>query len=151
MRDDRFKVYVAGSYARKSELRVWADRLRASGVYITSSWLDEPDQPHNALQDTPDPELWSYAAIRNMTEVMASDLVVRMGEDPKQPRVGGGKFVEMGAALAMGIKVHLVTGHSRYETIFDYMPKPYVVVHRSFEAFEEWLLNHLLDREEEAT
>jgi nucleoside 2-deoxyribosyltransferase len=98
---NKMKVYVAG-HDQKEARRV-AAALRAVGVQVKSSWLDEDFQRTSFYSD----EDRCRIAIQDVEEVQDADALVFLAS---LHRVPGGKFVEVGVALGLNKPVHLI-GH----------------------------------------
>ena len=95
------KLYVAG-YDLNSAKRV-AFLLRGAGHTITSKWLDEEFRRTRTYTSDERRQL----AQMDIDDVRASDALVLLAAPYRVP---GGKFVEVGAALALGKPVY-VLGH----------------------------------------
>lgn len=98
------RVYLAGSIARREEIKRYQEELRNEGFYITSRWLDdsfphysEGQMPHNVA---------AGCATRDMQDVLSADLVIVFSNGVSAP--GGGRHVELGIALAARKTVLLV-------------------------------------------
>lgn len=92
------KIYIAARFESQAEMRVWREKIQALGHEVTSRWLDvkEPYPPAETC------------AVVDLVDVRRADLVVCFS-----PRSGfysgrGGRHVEFGYALAMGLPVLLV-------------------------------------------
>lgn len=88
-------LYVASRVARASQWR----ELRASGVPIVSSWIDEAGEG----QTTDLSELWT----RIVGEILVCDALLFYGDVTDAPWKGA--LVEVGAALALRKPVFVVT------------------------------------------
>lgn len=94
------RIYLAGRYGRRLELRAYAERLRALGHEITSRWLDGE---HEAFDATPTREQmieWSYDDI---SDICDADVLIAFTEPPTSEYSRGGRHVEFGYALAKGM------------------------------------------------
>lgn len=127
-------VYLAASYRRKHELRDCAARINALGAYrVTSSWLDEPDQPHNIYTPDQFDQHTSYAE-QDLHDIDQSHLFVLFAEaDPTVPVIGGGRHFETGYAHARQLPIVLIGPR---ELIFHYL---WGVQH--FPTFTDFLAN----------
>jgi len=120
------KVYLAAPYSRKDEIKGYAEELRAGGVTVTSSWLEEPHTPTTQMQDLTHEEHLKYA-VQDVKDVHAAKLLVFF-TDPTGTIVRGGRHVEFGIALERRMPIFVI-GEQR-ENIFHHMPG---VMH-----FESW-------------
>jgi hypothetical protein len=89
--------------ASKSKHWPWWCALRAAGIPITASWIDAPFN-----RDGGEPVDWSLHWMRCVDEAAGADVVLMFArEDENQ----NGALIEVGAALASGKRVFLVTPH----------------------------------------
>jgi hypothetical protein len=113
------KIYVAGRWTRKPEVRAAQAALRAQGRFITHDWTEAED---------PAPE-WTEAQTRgyladqaraDIEGVMDADTVVLLHDD-----TGRGLFVELGAALAYEPKRVIVVGADLHDgaCVFYFLPE----------------------------
>lgn len=88
---------MSASYVRKLEVRGYADAMRSAGLEVSSTWHDD---------DAGDVDVESLMAvgisIKDLLEVEASDVFVAFS-DGHPTRAG--HQVELGAALALGLRV----------------------------------------------
>lgn len=90
------RVYISARWARQAEMREVRDGFnKIPGIGVRASWLDEVEGTH--------PE--AEAAKIDLNEVKTSDVLVAFTETPDIGYYTGGRHVELGAALAMGIPV----------------------------------------------
>lgn len=82
-------IYVAGSYARRDELKVRAGELVLAGHRVTSRWLQGNDELDK--QDQIDMDL---------VDLLAADTVLSFTSPDGQYNTGG-RHVEFGYALAL--------------------------------------------------
>lgn len=95
------RIYIA---TRKQE-NAWPvrERLIAAGHICTSTWLDERD-----YVSMPKNEATRYGiATRDLVEIASSDALVLISE-PDGAYVPGGKHVEFGFALALGLRIFVL-------------------------------------------
>jgi hypothetical protein len=95
--DVREGIYVASRASIPERGRMWRD-LRASGVQINSSWIDEDGEG-----ETSD---WSELWTRIEAEIKRSRALILYAEPNDFPLKGA--FVEAGIAIAAGIPVFIV-------------------------------------------
>jgi nucleoside 2-deoxyribosyltransferase len=110
-------LYLAGQYASKDYLRTVADQLICDGHFITASWLQEHHPPTVQLHEVSNEELRGYA-VQDIEDIRASDAMVFFSVIDATKR--GGRHVEMGVALALGLPVYVVGPR---ENIFMYLPQ----------------------------
>lgn len=109
-------VYLAASWLRRDEMQDVADQLRVAGVDVEVHWLNQyENNKQKSLLDN------ALADIRGVREC---DVFVRFSDDLSLPMVPsklatGGRFVEMGIALALGKPIYVVGGK---QCIFDNLP-----------------------------
>jgi len=85
------KIYIAAKYGKRFELRDLADHLRSLGHDVTSRWLD------NGAEQTMSPE---YAAQMDIEDVDRAELLLFFAEPVGSLNTGGGRYFELGYALA---------------------------------------------------
>lgn len=113
------KVYLAGAWARKSELRGVAKQLNAlPDIDVPARWLFEPSPKECTIA------FLQQRAIMDIEDVAAADVLVRFTDDLSQSFVQsrlatGARMFEMGFAYAMGKTIIAVGG---IQPIFDYLP-----------------------------
>jgi nucleoside 2-deoxyribosyltransferase len=112
------KVYLAAPYSRKEQMNVYAADLRASGITVTSSWLDEPHKPGIEEQEITYEQQRNYA-IQDVEDVQAADILVFF-TDPTKTLVRAGRHVEFGIAVHRRIPIYVVG--EEMENIFHYLP-----------------------------
>lgn len=103
------RIYIAGRWSRRAEFRRYARHLEAHGHVVTSRWLAQ-------RTDAKSPAKARAEAERDLADVLRSDVLLAFTE-PSRTNSRGGRFCELGAALATGIQVHLVGGH--VENVFS--------------------------------
>lgn len=108
----RLGVYFAGRYDRRSELEANARDL-PSDWYSTARWLT------GAHEGATDPETLRLCALEDLEDIRKSDVLVAFTESPEVGFTSGGRHVETGYALAMGIPVIVV---GPVENVFHHLP-----------------------------
>ena len=89
------RIYVSGTFTSQARLRPHADRLRALGHDITSTWLYEAAKP--ATLNTAE---WNLAlADKDISEVFAADCIIL---DLDNESTTGGRYTEWGVACYPG-------------------------------------------------
>lgn len=110
------KVYLAAAFSRRAELRGYRDELRRAGIEVTSRWLDESEEPEPDDDDFAD-DVRSFAeyAEMDLEDVQDADVIVCFTEEPGGGPARGGRHVELGYALGIGLDA-IVVGYR--ENIF---------------------------------
>ena len=89
-KENKIKIYIAGTFTDQNDLRGKATRLWELGHEITGTWLHEVKKPEAMSSDTFKKKL----AIKDLCEVARADVVII---DNRQS--SGGKNAEWGFAL----------------------------------------------------
>lgn len=103
------KIYLASRYANKPVMCEARDRLVDAGHTVVSSWIDEPFESINDIDDQQRMEF----ALRDISDLRESDAVVLYTTGG-----GSGCHHEFGFAMALK-KILLIVG--RRENIFHYL------------------------------
>lgn len=88
------KIYIASKTKHAQKWRYLRDGLKPTGIFITSTWIDEAGQGES--KDLSD------LAHRCIQEAMEADLLIVYGEEGE---VLKGALIEIGAAMACGVDV----------------------------------------------
>lgn len=94
-------VYLAGRYDRRRELEACAAQL-PEGWTSTARWLT------GAHEGATDPTTLRACAIEDLVDIRKSDVLVAFTEGPEVGHTSGGRHVETGFAMALGIPVVVV-------------------------------------------
>jgi hypothetical protein len=86
------KIYCAGKFARREELRAQAHKLWSLGFDIVSSWLNESTRPEWMTHE----EFFTKLGRKDLEEISAADILIL---EAVQPSETGGKECEWGFAL----------------------------------------------------
>ena len=128
-------VYLAARYSRRLELCEYRSDLQSRGLTVTSNWLDGPRQRAIAGQvlgerdeavieaggDSPESvELRRLCAEQDTKDVMAADTFVTFTELPDAKAGRGGRHVEFGMALALGLRIVVI---GPVENVFHALPE----------------------------
>lgn len=111
------KVYLAGPYQNKVAIAEKAAELRAMGIEVTSSWLEEPHAPNTQLHELTAEDHAKYA-FRDLVDIDTADVFVLFADTTKSI-IRAGRHVEFGFAIRQAIPI-LVVG-SEFENIFHYL------------------------------
>lgn len=117
------KIYLAGSFDRRSELKKIALGIVADGHSITARWLDSTNAHTGSSDDGVGGKDAQDFAVRNLIDIFGSDLVISLTHDANDPPRGG-RHVEFGYALALRKKL-IVCGPR--ENLFHHLPQVIVV------------------------
>lgn len=113
------KVYLAGQYPRRDELRHVANLLRENNIEVTSRWLLESLPLSTQLPDLTVSNLREFAEIDG-EDIRTADTLVLFSEDPLVGLPRGTHHTEFGYALGLGKRVIVIGG---YENVFHYLPE----------------------------
>lgn len=91
------KLYLAGSWLRRDEIRGYADDLKKFGVEITSRWL----YTHGNMPDY-------QAALEDLEDIRKADMLVLFTQDSSAGYTTGGRHFESGYAWAKGMPMFIV-------------------------------------------
>lgn len=119
-------VYLAAPFSQKDQINIYAAELRAGGIEVTSSWLNEPHPPTVQMPDLTHEDHQKYA-IQDIKDVRAAEIMV-LFTDPTKSIVRAGRHVEFGIAIERQMPI-LVVG-LEHENIFHHAPR---VMH-----FDSW-------------
>jgi hypothetical protein len=111
------KVYIAARYGRRAEMLGLAGLIERRGHTVTSRWILGE---HEDKDDSATFEMMSTWAAEDIADIKAADVLLAITEEPGAAVGGrGGRHVELGVALALGLTV-LVVGPA--EHIFHIAP-----------------------------
>lgn len=113
------RVYLGASFSRQSEMRAIAERLKLSGVEVTSRWLEETPPPNHNRE-----KFFRECAFLDVEDVKRANMLVRFADDLRGSIVPanlatGARMFETGLAWSLGIPIVVVGG---YQNVFDYLP-----------------------------
>ena len=100
------RIYLSACYQRQLEMQKVARELETFGHEITSRWiLEEPflGEEHRQPVSTR-----ARRAQRNLVDLSQSDCLIAFTERPPSGQGRGGRHVELGIALANGLKTIVV-------------------------------------------
>lgn len=103
------RVYLAGRFSRKAELRGYAYDLSRVGIEVDARWLQ-----NGFHEESASPGVEQRFAVEDLEDVKRADVFVIFTE-AEGTYTRGGRFVEMGYALALGKPVIVI---GRKENIF---------------------------------
>jgi hypothetical protein len=126
------RVYIAGRYSRKVELRSVAADLRARGVNVTSRWLEEDADPNSQMGEHSE-EFYAAVARKDLDDIDRATSMLFFAEDPLVGTPRGGRHVEFGYALARGKYIDVVGPR---ENVFHYAFSRHL---HHFPTLEEYL------------
>jgi nucleoside 2-deoxyribosyltransferase len=100
-------VYIAGRYARRTELASVVAELERAGATITSRWLFAESRPVVSHELHPDARARSLAEM-DLQDLRKADVCLAFTEPAEAPQGRGGRHTEFGVALALGARVIVV-------------------------------------------
>jgi hypothetical protein len=112
------KVYIAGRYSRRDELKDLSLKLEAMGIGVTSRWLNEKEPLEGGMDSKPG-EWYRETAIVDLEDIDRADGILLFSEDPKVGIPRGGRQVEFGYAIGTGKQLHII---GPFENIFHFLP-----------------------------
>lgn len=126
------KIYIAGSYSRRLEFCEYRAQLQAMGHAVTSRWLDGQHQIANdgtpigdngeALVESGDEDgsaLRQKFALDDLDDLLDADCIINFTEPPRSSVNRGGRHVEFGVALGIGVPHVIVVGYR--ENLFHWL------------------------------
>jgi hypothetical protein len=125
------KIYLSACYRRQLEMQQVARELQTFGHEITSRWIsEEPFLEEEHLQPVSNR---ARRAQRNLIDLAQSDCLVAFTERPPSGPGRGGRHVELGIALANGLKTIVVGWQENlFHTLVEFYP--------SWEEAKAWFL-----------
>jgi len=121
------KIYLAARYGRRQELCAYAEELAERGHEVTSRWLKEHGGTvlDDGVTTRATDEDQSRFASEDVEDIEDADLLIFFAEEPGST-LGrrGGRHVELGVAIGLGIEVVVVGAR---ENVFHYHPNVSVV------------------------
>ncbi len=115
------KVYLAGPYSHKERIQEYALELRATGITVTSRWLDETYSPSVQMADVPVEDHRKFS-LQDIEDVQSADVLVFF-TDPTKTITRAGRHVEFGIAVGLGLNrpFPIFVVGLEYENIFHYL------------------------------
>jgi hypothetical protein len=98
------------------EMREVRDRLVAEGHEVTAQWIDGKEKSDAAATE----ETMIAGALMDIADVQRADVLLAFSQERGTLHTGGGRHVEFGIALSIGVPI-IVVG-PRGEHIFHYTP-----------------------------
>ena len=111
------QVYLADQYKHKDKISLYSQELKANGINVCSSWIEEPHGADATLKDISKFNKQAYVN-RDIAEIGDCDIFVLFTVDPSIPTVRGGRHFESGYAYGQGKPV-LIVGPK--ENLFHYL------------------------------
>ena len=118
------RIYLAARYSRHPEMRRYREDLKALGHTVTSRWINGE---HEMSNDSADEGQTRRFAEEDWDDLVGADCVISFTEPPRSTNSRGGRHVEFGIALGLGLGV-IVVGPR--ENVFHYLG--------GVEAYETW-------------
>lgn len=121
------KIYLSASYSRRQEMCEYAEQIEKMDHDVISSWLwNAEEQPELAKQVenakySISVDAGHWFAQKDIADLEDADLFIFFSEPTKKNGRGrGGRHVELGYALAMGIPIYLI---GPLENVFHCLPE----------------------------
>lgn len=108
------KIYLSGSLSKADVMKKIRHDLEGMGHRITSRWIDRPFiefKPENA-------SLMAHQTTEDLADIVLSDVILIFSNNGGISK--GGRHVELGFALAQGVKVFFI---GIPENGFHYLPQ----------------------------
>jgi nucleoside 2-deoxyribosyltransferase len=80
--ESTMKIYLAAPYQKKELMKERAAELRAAGIIVTSTWLEEPHKPTIQLEELTPAQHREYA-VRDVKDVISADILVFQGDETR--------------------------------------------------------------------
>ena len=129
----RPRLYLAGRYSRKEELKSYVPLLEANGFEVLTNWLKEKADSNIGLDEMTNEECEDTSNV-DLTDIQSVEAMLFFAEDPLTGTPRGGRHVEFGYALALKKPIFVV---GPKENIFHW--QPYVTHFESIEDFVDAL------------
>lgn len=102
-------VYLASKFSRREEMESYVPLFRNVGYDCVARWVFGGEDGLSRED----------IAVLDLEDVAKADSLVIFTHERGEPQPGGGRFVEMGYALALGKEVHVI---GPYENVFVWTP-----------------------------
>lgn len=106
------KIYIAAPYPCRDDAIAMMHHLEAQGHEVTSRWLKSPD------------ELADEHARKDLDDVARADTLLAINDPEWENKGTGGRHVEFGYAIALGLRLVLMGNRSN---IFHYLSNVCVI------------------------
>lgn len=125
------KIYLAARYSRHLEMQGYRDRLQTLGHIVTSRWINGGHQISDAGMSEQSPAMERERfATEDLIDLSAANLVISFTEPPRSTNSRGGRHVEFGIAIGLGL-TNIVVGPR--ENVFHCLASVEV-----FETFDDF-------------
>lgn len=131
------KLYLAGSWLRRDEIRKYADELKSIGIEITSRWLYSHGECTSLEEEYSD-------ALEDLDDIRKADALILFTSGPAGGYQTGGRHFETGYAWAKGLDLFIVGPR---ENIFHNLVSNFNVS----ENWEDFKYTHLFGQLVDAT
>lgn len=111
------RCYLASQYARREELKAYADQLQSIGIDVTARWLNEAGELNGLVANHTDLDN-SRMAIRDIEDIDKADTLFLFTNGAETKIVRGAHHFEAGYAYGRGKRV--VTIGPR-DNVFHYL------------------------------
>jgi nucleoside 2-deoxyribosyltransferase len=133
------RVYLAAPYAMKNIITGRVEELQRYGIVVTASWHREPHAPNTQMQELT-PEQHRGYAVQDLRDMADADILV-FHTDPTKTIVRGGRHVEFGFALGLGLTraMPIFVVGLEFENIFHHLPQ--VTHYKSWDQTKDALID----------
>jgi hypothetical protein len=111
------RTYLAERYSRRVELQTYVPLFAAVGLHVEARWLDGKHEPE-VPDEEETPEFIRACALEDLHDVAAASVMVLFTEHPDAGYTRGGRHVEFGYALALGLRCIVI---GRPENVFHHL------------------------------
>lgn len=126
------KIYIAGAFQDIEKINERATELRSFGYVVDCRWLQGLHQVHpgatavEAATETMPPEAQTFA-LDDVEDLFSAEIFLLFTEKPYARPMRGGRFVELGMAIAWHKRIWLIGPR---ENVFCCLP--------GLEVFKDW-------------
>lgn len=113
-------TYLAARFPRREEMESYVPKFEKAGFNVTARWVFGGEEGL----------LRSEISVMDLEDVKNAEVLVLFTEEYGVPQPGGGRFVELGYAMALGKECYVI---GDYENVF--MHDPSIKVYPTLGAF----------------
>ena len=124
------KIYMAAQFARREELAGYAERICATGHYVTSRWLDQSTPADGKMTNHTAEDNLGFAN-QDLDDMNRADAILFFSEDPLVGIPRGARHVEFGYMLGRAQPIAVVGPR---ENVFHWT-LPDAAFYADFDAF----------------
>lgn len=94
------KIYMAARYVRREEMEALVPAVEAAGWQVNARWVFGEEEKNGMSA--------SDISAMDLEDVETSDALVIFTHPRSEPQPGGGRFVEMGYAMALNKDIYVI-------------------------------------------